>query len=129
AHSQSGYFIANNNTPDLIISSPANRALHTAVIFARNMMMDFNRLKIDPGIYMGDTSEILSIIKSTIDDVNSLMIFGHNPSFTELANHFLNYPVENIPTAGMVFLTFTNVSWAEISPKYVETEDMKFPKK
>jgi len=72
-------------TPDLLLSSPANRALHTATIFAREMQIPLSKLKVNETLYFSSENEILSLVKDTRPEVSSLMIFGHNPTFTNFA--------------------------------------------
>ena len=114
--------------PDLIISSPANRALHTAIIFSRVLNIPTERIKIENNIYDGYESAILDTVKKTTDAVSSIMIFGHNPGFTNLANTFVKNYIEYIPTAGVVILKFATESWIKINKKNVAEEFYDFPK-
>jgi phosphohistidine phosphatase len=104
-----------NNLPDLIISSPANRALHTAMILARTFDNPAGHVEIDNGFYESSFNYCLEKIKSTDNNtINTLMVIGHNPDFTDLANQFLNEPLSDLPTAGTVKLEFACDSWKKI---------------
>mgnify|MGYP006302001395 FL=1 len=118
-----------NKKPQLIITSPANRALHTATIFARVLNYPLSNLRVNELIYEGGKEEILRLIKSTDDSVSTLMIFGHNPMFTDLANDFLKDELDNLPTAGIASINFKTESWEEIDPGNVTTELVDYPKK
>jgi phosphohistidine phosphatase len=115
--------------PELLISSPAIRAVHTAGIFIRTLGLDWDSLKIMDKLYFGYTSDILDVIGKMDDHYSSVMIFGHNPAFTELANTFLNTPVENIPTAGIITLVFPVDKWAATLKTRPEIEEFDYPKK
>jgi hypothetical protein len=39
------------------------------------------------------------------------MAFGHNPGLTELAADVWDLPVTNVPTCGVLWLTFTGPTW------------------
>jgi phosphohistidine phosphatase len=105
----------NNNLPDLIISSPANRALHTAMILARIFDNPAGHVEIDNGFYESSFNYCLEKIKGTDDSaVNTLMVIGHNPDFTDLVNQFLKEPLPDLPTAGTVKLEFGCDSWMKI---------------
>jgi len=119
----------NGIIPDLIISSPANRALYTAVIFARVMEIPWNKIDINENIYMGYSEDILRILEKIDNKYSSVFIFGHNPTFTVLANHFLAEQVDNIPTAGMVGLTFSLSGWNEVAKTRPDSEYFDYPKK
>lgn len=115
--------------PDAIISSPAVRALHTAIIFARVINFPAEEIIINQDFYMADPSETLRIINETDDSRKSLMIFGHNPGFTELANYLSGMDIENIPTSGLVHLTFSTSKWKDISRKNLSGELFDVPTK
>jgi phosphohistidine phosphatase len=115
--------------PGMIISSPANRALHTAIIFARGLRIPFSRFLVNDDLYMSGEDIIMDIIYGVDNSVDSLMIFGHNPDFTYLANYFLNVPVNNIPTSGIVKLVFNAAGWEEINKNSLVNHLFDFPKK
>lgn len=118
-----------NSLPELIISSPANRALHTAMIFARVMEIPFEKIKIESSLYGSDANTIVSLIKNTDNSVHSLMIFGHNPDFTDIANLFINEPVFEVPTSGVVQINFKTDNWVNIAKNEVKDYLIDFPKK
>jgi phosphohistidine phosphatase len=113
--------------PDKIFSSPANRALHTALIFARVFEFPLTDLRITEVLYETSADKIAEMIRELDDDCQSVMIFGHNPDFTDLANYFLKTPIDNIPTAGAVTLKFNTNSWAELTRANFEKHIFNFP--
>jgi phosphohistidine phosphatase len=115
--------------PGLMISSPANRAIHTALIFSRVLEYPTDQLIINEKIYHSVVYDNIDIIKNTDKEIQSLFIFGHNPTFTDLANHFVKNKIDNIPTTGIVTLKFTCDSWKKIMSKTVEFENFDYPKK
>ncbi len=117
------------NVPDTFITSPANRALHTATIFLTVFEKAYDLLRIDTRIYDGGKNEILKLVKSQPDEVKKLAIFGHNPMFSELAQMFSRQPLYDLPTCGMAIITFNCGSWSEIAPELVTNEFVDFPKK
>ncbi len=119
----------NNLTPDRIISSPAIRALHTAVIFARVFDFPLKNLQINNMLYESSAVKIIEFIKNTPEDCQSVMIFGHNPDVTDLVNHFVKNTVDNVPTSGVVSLTFKCQTWNQISRDNLDSELFFFPNK
>ena len=115
--------------PQLIISSPANRALHTAVIYARGISLPFSSVWVNEGLYMSGEDKILDIIYGVDNSIDSLMIFGHNPDFTYLANYFLHDPVDNIPTSGLVRLNFRSDKWEGIGKTNLAGYIFDYPKR
>jgi phosphohistidine phosphatase len=118
-----------NMIPELIISSPANRAMHTAVIFARVFGLPMNCFQISNILYESSSDKITELIKSTGDNQKSLMLFGHNPDFTELAQFFIKSQVVEIPSSGVVTLKFSIGSWQEIHPDKLSEHALCFPGK
>ena len=121
--------MAKGLVPDLIFSSPANRALNTALIMQRTWGLDPSRLEIFDDLYMAYLEEISDVVEKVPDKVESLAIFGHNPSFTMYANKFLRHPLDNLPTAGVVVVTLESDSWKRLGRKQVVETFVDFPKK
>lgn len=127
-YSMAKKLLAKRNLPDIIISSPAIRALHTASIFARTFKFNYHEIVINEAVYMASFNLIVDIIKQTRDSYNSVMIVGHNPTFTDLANYFLKNKIENMPTTGIVRLKFKTQSWLNISEIEPIDSSFDFPK-
>ncbi|MCK0124722.1 histidine phosphatase family protein [Gelidibacter sp. F2691] len=101
--------------PDAIFSSPANRALSTCKIFMKNLNYPDSLLFIEEQIYDFGGNRVLRFIKSLNDTQNQVMIFGHNHAFTELTNSLGDQPLDNLPTSGVVKITFDISSWKDIN--------------
>ena len=119
----------NNLIPQKIISSPADRALHTAVIFAGVFGYPLGDLEISSILYESSLEKIIDLIRNTDDGYKSLMVFGHNPDITDLVNHYIISSVDNVPTCGVVTLKFSTASWKTIGRKNFETHIINFPNK
>jgi len=120
---------ASGLVPDLIFSSPANRALNTAMIMQQTWGLDPAKLEIFDDLYMAYLEEISDVIERAPDQVESLAIFGHNPSFTMYANKFLRFPLDNLPTAGVVVITLESDNWKRLGRKQVVDTFVDFPKR
>lgn len=117
-----------NLLPQLILSSHAARALHTATIVARQLGCSEAFIRINPIIYSAEINELLQLIKDTDDSCGTLFIFGHNPTFTMLPNLFLKNAIAELPTSGTVILGFKCESWKEIAVHNKISEELLFPK-
>ena len=105
------YLVENNHNVDLIISSHAVRARQTASIIADALNYPDGNIQISPTIYHGDIDNIFNQLFELPDDVTSVMLFGHNPTFTTLANYFLRKEIEWLPTSGIVCIEFNTDKW------------------
>lgn len=132
---------------DLIVSSRAVRAVHTAKIIAYELGYNEGSIRIEPVLYDSESpNEILKCIKGLSNIYNSVMLVGHDPEISELVHLLsnrdilslrttLHLPPENyIPTSGLVSLTFDAEYWSEIpncnafvdliiDPKILESEE------
>lgn len=115
--------------PEMIISSPANRALHTAIIMAKVWELQDHNIRISDNLYLPYQDDIISLLFELTDDVKSVALFGHNPGFTDFANRFLENPLENLPTAGIVIVTLNIDSWSDIVDCKVDEAIVDYPKK
>jgi phosphohistidine phosphatase len=115
--------------PDLLVSSNASRAFHTAAIFHRVLNMGAENFRIEPALYLSGVDEILNVIFGIDDKINSLMIFGHNPGFTEISNYLSTMSIDNVPTTGMVHLVFDTMNWTTICRDVLVNESFDFPRK
>src|SRR5690606_35105361 len=75
-----------NIKPQLMLSSPANRAYTTVRKIGAALAIPEKNIKTDEALFHADVQEILNVIGRQDDAIGSLMVFGHNPGFTELAN-------------------------------------------
>ena len=115
--------------PQLVFASPANRARSTALIMCRSWGLGEADLQIHDSLYMAYASEIRDVVSLAPDGITDLAIFGHNPSFTLFANKFLAEPLDNLPTAGVVVLSFDSENWSGLSRGRVKEALVDFPKK
>ncbi len=115
--------------PQLILSSPASRALNTALIMSKSWGVGPENLQIHDPLYMAYTSEIEQVVSGVSAEIRNLAIFGHNPSFTLYANQFLEVLLDNLPTAGVVVVTLESESWDGIGQKNVKGSYVDYPKR
>jgi len=113
AHVISHALSLEDELPQALLSSPATRALHTAMIFARNLNFPFSAINIDQDLYMCSDNELLSIIKKLDDSIECAMIFSHNPTITDFVNKCIAQRIDNVPTTGVVSFHFDISSWKE----------------
>ena len=100
--------------PDLLLSSPANRALSTCMLIAEGIGYDSTEIKTDRGLYHATEEMILKIVQGLNDADDEVMLFGHNPALTEFVNRLSRKPVtENIPTCGVVSIRMSIRSWKD----------------
>ena len=115
--------------PELILSSPASRALNTALIMLRTWGLEPRKLQIHDPLYDAYLEEIKQVVSEAPPEISQLAIYGHNPSFTMYANHFLEKRLDNLPTAGVVIVTLESEGWKGIGRKQVKETYVDYPKR
>lgn len=115
--------------PDLMLSSPANRAITTCKEIASIIGYATARIKIDRRIYHAEEEELITLLGELSDTQKTVMLFGHNPGLTHLANAVFIEHIMNIPTCGIVAGKLKIKLWSEVSPGCGKLEFFDFPKK
>ncbi len=98
---------------DLMLVSTAQRAQSTAEILAEQMQHG-GRVTYSDELYQASVRSVLALINQQEEAVTHLMIVGHNPTLTYLAEYLTGDPVSNM-AAGGLFLLQISVPWAEVT--------------
>ena len=114
--------------PDLIVSSPAARALETARIIAKMLGYPRKEIAVEERLYGAGIDELLDVIRNADESAATLMLFGHNPGLTELANHLGPREIPNLPTCGVLHLRFEADIWAAVGYARGDEVLFDFPK-
>lgn len=112
-----------------VISSPAERAIQTARLFCEQIAYPFYNIKEDYNLYASSTTELLFLIKNLSETSDNILLVGHNPSLTDLSNYLSNFSIDNIPTSGIVELSYLRKSWMEVEMGSFKKGFFEFPKK
>lgn len=115
--------------PDAIISSPANRAYTTATYFAKALGIEENQIIKEEEIYEAYYSTVLSIVQKQAKNIDILVVFGHNPAFTNLANLFTRNYIDNVPTCGIIEISANIEKWSELNEETGNVVNFLYPKK
>ena len=115
--------------PDAIISSPALRALTTARIIATELKYDLKYIATDGLLYEADFRSMMSVVNGIDDSLATVIIVGHNPGITFLANSLTEAAIENIPTCGVVGINLDGGRWRTIHPGSATLKFFEQPKK
>lgn len=115
-------------TPDFIISSSAIRARETAKYIAKSLGYPANEIKLDPSLYHADCQLLFDQFLDLSDEYKTLIMVGHNPTLTNFVNHFLQPPIDWLPTSGVVCLSFETDTWENIRTVPVNIDFVVFPK-
>ena len=111
--------------PDRIISSPATRAKDTAAYFAAAFGAN---IEIEHTLYEASPATVMALLQALDDKEEVVFLFGHNPTFEELAQLFSRHRIEQVPTCGMFRVDAEVAHWKDFSAKTGRLVAFHFPK-
>ncbi|MBU3026990.1 MULTISPECIES: SixA phosphatase family protein [Zobellia] len=111
---------------DKVFSSPANRALHTCMIFMRQLGLPLAKVEITDELYDFSGESVFDFVEKLDDALDSVLVFGHNHAFTYVANSLGNTYIDNVSTSGLVHLDFNVDFWKSVQKG--TTKQTIFPK-
>ena len=115
--------------PSAILSSTAKRALSTARRVAEALDYPIEEIRSSRRLYFAGTHQILRFIMEQPAEWPEIIVVGHNPGFTDLANLLLpGLRLDNLVTAGCVAMDFPADDWSEISQVRAKLLYWDYPK-
>jgi len=100
--------------PELIVTSPAQRALETARI-VHTELAD-TELEEREAVYEADLPELLNIVHTLPDEYDSVMLVGHNPGLEELLAELSGKEEYVMKTCTLAVLDARVADWSELAP-------------
>jgi phosphohistidine phosphatase len=115
---------------DLLLTSPAQRALSTSIAIAGVLGYPKENIRTDRKLYHASEEDILNVIHTLKDKFSNVMITGHNPGLTDFVNSLLDkfQSIDNIPTCGVVAFTFETTCWKDASQACATFVFFEYPK-
>jgi len=119
-----------NILPDRIISSTAVRAYKTACWLAQGMGFPVEKIEKEASFYNANPEDIFSVLYGLPETVEKVMVVGHNPTFTNMVNLFLDWvqQIDNLPTSAVAAIRFETVKWEELDLAEHQVEFLITPK-
>ncbi|NJN77632.1 MAG: histidine phosphatase family protein [Saprospiraceae bacterium] len=111
-----------------MLSSTAVRAYSTARFIAEALDYKIELIQQEKAIYEASVNTVLEVLRGLSDDKNVVFIFGHNPTFTMIANDFSDDYIENVPTCGIVAVEFDVDNWENLHQNNSRFLSFDFPK-
>ena len=113
------YLASLDLTPDLIVSSPAERARQTAELFAEAVGYG-GAIRWEKAIYGASVGELMAVLRRQPDDAEHIVLIGHNPGFEELASYLIGGDPHGLakdirlPTAAAAHILLDATSWRDV---------------
>ena len=114
--------------PSLIVSSPAVRAWMTAKLVAQEISYPLEFLQRDSNLYLASLNTLIDVVAGLETGFNNVLLVAHNPGLTAFANFLSPGLTDNLPTCGMVSVTFDSDDWNLRGDAAVSLEMYDYPK-
>lgn len=119
-----------NIIPDLILSSPANRAIETTLLFANVLQYPIDLIEQIDDLYDGfTTQDFLGLLDQLGKENDTIMVVGHNPSIEYLAFNLTEEFYNAVPTCTVIGIDFQVDKWSEVEVRTGKLAFYEYPKK
>jgi phosphohistidine phosphatase len=115
--------------PDVIISSPARRAIQTSEFIVTELGIPTDSIVFDETIYDASVASLIEIIQRLNDLHKSAMLIGHNPSISWLINQLTGQHIANAPTGSIATILISSTHWSDVRTIPAALLDFDYPKK
>ncbi|MBC6606128.1 histidine phosphatase family protein [Hymenobacter sp. BT188] len=99
---------------DLLVSSPAVRALSTAALVASVLKYPHDQIQVVEKIYQADVNDLMRVVHELPNEATSVLLVGHNNTITDFANLLSPSQIPEMTTAAIVCLRFATDHWAHV---------------
>jgi phosphohistidine phosphatase len=100
--------------PDHLISSPADRAIATAREFAKTLGFPLPRIRHDDRVYLAEPEQLVAILRAAPAGARRVMLVGHNPGLSQLAEWLTGEEVGHLPTAAVYAAASELARWPDL---------------
>ncbi len=115
--------------PDGVLTSSATRAQQTAAFFLEAFNLGDDATIVDPTLYHAWPDAIADSIRKLPEHWDTVLVFGHNPGYTELTNLLQNdLYIGNVPTCGISGAKAAIDQWSEFRLKDARRFVYLYPK-
>jgi len=102
--------------PGLFVSSPANRAIETAHLFAETLGYPTQKIQLEDVVYDGaSVSALMQLLRKVEDNYPSVMMFGHDPLFSDFAHFLAPTYTQLMPKGAVLGVTFECEHWSDLT--------------
>jgi phosphohistidine phosphatase len=114
---------------ELIVSSPAVRAISTARLIARQLDYPDDALVEKPQLYEANTDMLLEVVHQLPDKKLHVALVGHNPGLTDFCNYLCGEGIDNLPTCAVASMHFDTDTWQAVYRDTGQLFRYEYPRK
>jgi phosphohistidine phosphatase len=114
--------------PERIVTSPALRARRTAEAMAAALALEPEARMVDERLYDAMAEDLLEVIRALDPRLERVMLVGHHPGMTDVANLLAGAALAKIPTCGVAELSLHVAAWADAGADAATLSGIESPK-
>ena len=128
------YLVSQGLTPDIVVFSGARRTRETAEIVIGRLGRAVEAQE-ENAVYEATRHLILALLRQIPDNVSSVLLVGHNPGMSEVANLLVGKGDKQArqrlsakyPTCGLAVIEFDGSSWTNLAAHAARLETFVTP--
>jgi phosphohistidine phosphatase len=113
---------------DLMLSSPARRAIKTARLIAAKLDYKRKDILVVERLYPGAVSDLLKIVRGLGNKVDRVMLVGHHPAISQLAHRFSS-DIAHMPTCAVAHFEFDATKWRDVRRSVLAAASFERPRR
>lgn len=107
---------------NLIVASPAVRAITTAQIIAKTLDFRQSHLEVNESLYQANSSDLLELVAGLHKKASKVLLVGHNPGMEEFAQLLSGEPI-SMATCSLIEFDLDIKHWKDIEKiKHVQVK-------
>ena len=107
--------VARGFIPEVILASPSVRTRATADLLAEELEFSKEEIQIIDSFYGASPGGIVHFVEQLDDELNSVMLVGHNPTWEALHHRLTGEQIDHLPTSGVIVIDFEIDHWRDLS--------------
>ncbi len=120
AHAVGVFLRQQKAQPQLLLSSPAERARQTTLLVMESAKLAVD-LRYDERIYEASLERLMEVLSQIEDTADVVMLVGHNPGLEELLEH-LTGEAQRMQTAALACLNLNLEKWSKVKEQSASLE-------
>lgn len=113
--------------PDRLIYSPAKRTRMTAEGIIHKLSLATDSFLSCPPVYEASAAELLNLISLQANNIQHLMLVGHNPGLQDLGKLLTGEAIPHFPTSAVLHLQLTIDDWQAIGSATARCQLLDYP--
>jgi phosphohistidine phosphatase len=112
-----------------LYTSSAVRTKQTGSLISDVLKLERVSVLIQEDLYNSSIRTYLSFINNLPDDLKTVLMIGHNPAVSYLAEYLTNADLGSMPTAGICLIRFELNAWQDVSKGCGEMLEFLYPER